>query len=178
MWGSARSRVPHPLLHLSPHPSLPGPAALLCRQWLRGPSLLPDDKGETKTAPGLLDHPRRHWSRTPPQQGGHCDPQPCSQAEAGLQAASVLCGSDIESSDAREAVWAIQHQGREGMSCSTGLLHDGDGSDTSGDTTPHPWREDPGGLLRGYTHWLDSEDPLQAYRVPAASAERNGMTWE
>ena len=176
MWGSARSRVPHPLLHLSPQPSLPSPAALLQRQQLRGAGLLPGDLGEASSAPGLLDHPRRHRSWTPPEQGGHRGPQPGSHSEAVLQAACGLRGPDPESSGAGEAVRAVQHPGREGLSGSAGFLHDGDGSDSGGDAASQPWREDPGAVLRRHPHWLDAENSVQTHRVPAATAERHGET--
>lgn len=174
MWSSSWSRVPHPLLQLPPEPTLPGPAALLRRQRLRGPGLLPDDQGEASSAPGLLDHPWGHWSRTPPQQGGHRGPQPGSQTEAGLHAACDLRGSDSEPSRAGEAVWAVQHPSGEGMSGSTGILHDGDGTDTGGDAAPQSWREGPGAVLREHSHRLDTENSGQTYRVPTATAERHG----
>ncbi len=174
MWSSSWSRVPHPLLHFPPEPSLPGLAALLHRQQLRGPSLLAADQGEASSTPGLLDHPWGHWSWTPSQQGGHCGPQPGSQTKIGLYAACDLHGSDSGSSGAREAVWAVQHPGREGMSGSTGILHDGDGTDTSGDTAPQSRRKSPGAVLRGHSHWLDTENPEQTHRISAATAERHG----
>ena len=176
MWSSARSGVPHPLLHLPPQPTLPGPAAFLQRQQLRGPSLLPDGQGQAPSAPGLLDHPRGHWSWTPPQQGGHRGPQRGSQAEAVVQAACELRGPDSGSNDAGEAVRAVQHPGGEGMSGSAGLLHDGDGTDTGGDAAPQSWREGPGAVLRGHSHWLDTEDSVQTDRIPTATAERHGET--
>lgn len=177
MWSSSGSRVPHPLLQFPPQPSLPRPAALLHRQQLRGSSLLPDDQGEASSAPGLLDHPRGHRSWTPPQQGGHRGPQPGGQAEAGLQTACDLRGSDPGSSGAGEAVWTVQHPSREGMSGSPGLLHDGDGADSDGDTAPQPRREGPGAALRGHSHWLDTENSVQTYRVPTATAECHGETF-
>lgn len=176
VWSSAWARVPHTLLHLSHKPLFPGTAALLHWQQLRGPSLLSDNQGEASYAPGLVDHPRRRRSWTPAQQGGHRGPQCGSQAEAGLQAAFKLCGSDDGTCVAGEAVWAVQHQNGEGMSGSNGLLHDGDGFDTSRDSTPQPWREGPGAVFRGYPYWVGTENSVQTYRVSAAAAERHGET--
>lgn len=171
---SAGSRVPHPLLHLPPQPSLPGPAALLLRQRLRGAGLLPDDPGEAPAASRLLDHPRSHRGRPPPQQGIHCDPQPSSQAEVGLQAALHLRGSHPEPGRGGTASRAVQQPGRQGVSGSAGLLHDGDGADTSGDAAPRPRREGPGAAAGGHSHRVDTEDPAQTYRLPRATAERHG----
>lgn len=56
------------------------------------------------------------------------------------------------SSGAREALRAVQHPGREGMSGSTGFLHDGDGFSTSRNAIPQPWKEGPGAVLGGYPH--------------------------
>ncbi|KAI4826602.1 hypothetical protein KUCAC02_030045 [Chaenocephalus aceratus] len=39
-----------------------------------------------------------------------------------------------------------------GVSVGAGLLYDGGGADTCGDAAPQPWREDPGAVLRRYSH--------------------------
>lgn len=176
MWSSAWARVPHPFLHLPHKPLLPGPAALLHRQQLWGAGLLLHNQGQASHASGLMDHPRRCRSWSPPQQGGHRGSQSGSQAEADLQAALNLRGCDHGKHVAREAAWAVQHQNGEGMPGGNGLLHDGDGFDTGGDSAPQPWREGPGAVLRGYSYRLGSKNSVQIYRVSAASAECNGET--
>lgn len=160
MWSSSRSWVPYPLLHLPPWTPLPGPAALLCWQWLRGPSLLPNDQGKASPSSRILDHPGGRGSRAPPEQGGHRHSQPGGQAEADVHSAFALRDSDPGSSGTREALRAVQHPSRKGLPGGVGLLHDGDGTCAGGDATPQAWREGPGAAFRGHWHWLEPEDSV------------------
>lgn len=82
--------------------------------------------------------------------------------------------SDPWSSGAREAIWAIQHPRREGVSGRIGLLHNGNGTCTGGDAAPQARGDGPGAAFRGHWHRLDPEDSVQANGIPAATAKRDG----